>query len=400
MKTKMLTILGVVAAMHLVFLGVISLSGGCRHPEVLKERPNVPPPALLPPDEGQPAPVIERQEIIKETIIEKPAPEILPPPVINKTTPPPPDKKHVEKTKAKSESLSYTVKSGDSFWTIARNYGVSVGELAAANNVSIEKAKSLKVGTVLTIPPGGAPVPKDKLPKIQPKHEEKSSSSAKTSSSTAAKSKSSSKKEAVPADGTYVVKNGDSIWKIAAKFGVSSKDIVSANKLDPAKHLQLGQKIVIPSGKGSEKSSTQPAKTEAKAPEKTGEVTLDDISSTPPKSAAPQDAGELEAMLNVPAPAKADGAQAGGAIAPDAADVVPASPALEPTATVIDTTEIVETPSGSVTFIDHECLTGETPESVSNIYGCTVEDLIVSNTGLRRGVKIPAKTKLKVPRTK
>ncbi|UDQ97333.1 LysM peptidoglycan-binding domain-containing protein [Lentisphaerota bacterium WC36G] len=45
---------------------------------------------------------------------------------------------------------SYTVKSGDSLWVIARRYGVKIAELAAANN--IKKNAVLKVGQKLVIP--------------------------------------------------------------------------------------------------------------------------------------------------------------------------------------------------------------------------------------------------------
>ncbi len=44
----------------------------------------------------------------------------------------------------------------------------------------------------------------------------------------------------------YVVRQGDTLEKIAAQFGVTIDDIVSANKLKDPNRLNIGQKLVIP----------------------------------------------------------------------------------------------------------------------------------------------------------
>ena len=44
----------------------------------------------------------------------------------------------------------------------------------------------------------------------------------------------------------YIVQNGDTLESIAREFGVSEKDIISANNLDKSYFLFPGQEIVIP----------------------------------------------------------------------------------------------------------------------------------------------------------
>jgi len=54
-----------------------------------------------------------------------------------------------------------------------------------------------------------------------------------------------------PAQQTYTVARGDSLTRIAKKFGVSAKDIMSANNMKDADHLEAGAEIVIPGKAGA-----------------------------------------------------------------------------------------------------------------------------------------------------
>ena len=93
----------------------------------------------------------------------------------------------------------YTVKSGDSLYSIARKYGITVDALKSANG---KTSNLLSIGEVLVIP---------------------------TSSSTR----------------TYTVKSGDSLWKIATTYGVSVNALKQANGLT-SDLLSIGQILVIP----------------------------------------------------------------------------------------------------------------------------------------------------------
>lgn len=55
---------------------------------------------------------------------------------------------------------------------------------------------------------------------------------------------------------TYIVKKGDTLWRIAKGYGVSVETILRANHITNTKDLKVGQKLIIPA---SGKSYTSPA---------------------------------------------------------------------------------------------------------------------------------------------
>jgi len=73
-----------------------------------------------------------------------------------------------------------------------------------------------------------------------------------------------------PAARTYVVKKGDSLWKIAKAESVSIGDLSRANNLTKASALKIGQKLQIPASAKAEAANTAtasavPAATSAEA---------------------------------------------------------------------------------------------------------------------------------------
>ena len=97
-------------------------------------------------------------------------------------------------------SNTYTVKSGDSLYSIARKYGITVDALKNANG---KTSNLLSIGEILVIP---------------------------TTTSTSR---------------TYTVQSGDSLWKIATNYGVSVNALKQANNLS-SDLLSIGQVLVIP----------------------------------------------------------------------------------------------------------------------------------------------------------
>lgn len=99
----------------------------------------------------------------------------------------------------------YTVKKGDTLYSIAGRYGITVDSLKIANGLT---SNNLKIGQKLTVPNNSSTTP---------------------SGST-----------------TYMVKSGDTLYGIATKYGVSVEDIKRVNGLSN-NLLQIGQKLTIPS---------------------------------------------------------------------------------------------------------------------------------------------------------
>lgn len=95
-----------------------------------------------------------------------------------------------------NNNITYTVKKGDNLNSIANKYGVTVGDIKKANNLS---SNTIKIDQKLIIP---------------------------------------NLKE-------YTVKSGDSLWKISNKYNTTVNKIKNINNLSSDK-LSVGQKLLIP----------------------------------------------------------------------------------------------------------------------------------------------------------
>lgn len=115
-------------------------------------------------------------------------------------------------------ATTYKVKSGDSLWSIANKYNISVAKLKSLNHLTsnvIFPNQTLKV-------------------------------SGSTSSNTSTSGSSSS---------TYTVKSGDSLSSIAAKYGTTYQDIMRLNGL--SNHtIYPGQKLKVSGSAGTSGSNT------------------------------------------------------------------------------------------------------------------------------------------------
>jgi membrane-bound lytic murein transglycosylase D len=107
--------------------------------------------------------------------------------------------------------LNHTVKSGDTFWDLSREYNVNLRQLAKWNGMA--PTDMLRPGKKLV-------VWVDNVSKGQ-------------------------RKDAVMRTLTYTVRNGDSLARIAGKFNVKVSDIQKWNQAKLKKYLQPGQKLKI-----------------------------------------------------------------------------------------------------------------------------------------------------------
>lgn len=113
--------------------------------------------------------------------------------------------------------LNYRVKSGDTMWDLSRAHNVSVRELARWNGMA--PTDPIRPGQKLVI----------WSKKIKPQNINTSLYK---------------KRDLIQKVG-YYVRKGDSLARIANKFSVRIKDLVSWNKLDRKKYLRPGQKLTI-----------------------------------------------------------------------------------------------------------------------------------------------------------
>jgi len=108
--------------------------------------------------------------------------------------------------KIETHITKHTVKSGESLWKIAKKYGVSIADIKRLNNLG--KKAVIHKGMVLVIKKETVMIPR-KIKKV------------------------------------YIVKRGDTLWKIAKRNGVKIADIKKWNKLGKKLVLKKGMKLTL-----------------------------------------------------------------------------------------------------------------------------------------------------------
>jgi LysM repeat protein len=119
--------------------------------------------------------------------------------------------------RAAAQGISHVVKRGETLATIAQNYGTTVAEILKAN--AMDSADLIWVGQQLTVP----------------------------SVTVVADASATSISAAAAPNQIYTVRPGDTMSSIARRFGVSASAIVRANGISNADLLYVGQKLAIPS---------------------------------------------------------------------------------------------------------------------------------------------------------
>lgn len=105
--------------------------------------------------------------------------------------------------KSTTSYLTYTVQAGDTLWKIARKYNCSITEIMVANSDRIKNPNRIHAGWQLKIPQSGAPITGGTPDAVLPENKK---------------------------SGRYIVRQGDTLWKIARKYGCSVAEIISLNR--------------------------------------------------------------------------------------------------------------------------------------------------------------------------
>lgn len=160
--------------------------------------------------------------------------------------------------KTPGDYVVYTVKRGDSLWDIANEYNVSVSDIVDYNNLG---TTLLQIGQQLLIPTGGVEIPTeddetgityvvksgDSLWSIAKRYNI-SVDELKSANGLTSNMLSIGQELVIPQTGeykTYIVKSGDSLYKIARDNNTSVNDLISLNNLNSTV-LQIGQQLLIP----------------------------------------------------------------------------------------------------------------------------------------------------------
>lgn len=133
-----------------------------------------------------------------------------------------------------SQPATYTLQAGDTLSRVAALYNVSVRDLLACNDM--EDANRIRQGQVLQLPQGQKAVEAKTTTKIIAKTEQVQGSSGSLGRTSGAVKK----KQA-----TYVVQAGDTLWAIARKHNVHTKDLLHWNNSDGKSPLRPGDTLVV-----------------------------------------------------------------------------------------------------------------------------------------------------------
>ena len=138
-------------------------------------------------------------------------------------------------TTTSSSNGSYTVKSGDTLNKIAAANGTTVANLVATNNIS--NANLITVGQTLKLSAS-------------------STSSSTTTQSSTTTTQTTSNNTATSSNGSYTVKSGDTLNKIAAANGTTVANLVAANNISNANVITVGQTLKLSASSASTSSSS------------------------------------------------------------------------------------------------------------------------------------------------
>ncbi|QPC83195.1 LysM peptidoglycan-binding domain-containing protein [Phototrophicus methaneseepsis] len=129
---------------------------------------------------------------------------------------------------AQEGQLIHVVQPGENLYRISLRYGVSIGAIASANGIS--NVNLVYVGQQLVIPGGTGTPPTDEPPATE-----------------------------APSGGVYTVQPGDTLSRIAARFGTTWSAIAAANNIANPNLIYPGQQLIIPGSSGTPPTTPTPA---------------------------------------------------------------------------------------------------------------------------------------------
>ncbi|MGI8168386.1 LysM peptidoglycan-binding domain-containing protein [Enterococcus lactis] len=143
-----------------------------------------------------------------------------------------------------ASGTKYTVKAGDSVWSVSNKYGITMAQLIQWNNI---QNNFIYPGQQLTVSNSGST----------------NSASSNTGSSANTNNSSSANTGSSSSQGTYTVKAGESVWSVANKNGITMNQLIEWNNIKN-NFIYPGQQLIVKGGNsvntntGSTTSATKP----------------------------------------------------------------------------------------------------------------------------------------------
>ncbi len=125
-----------------------------------------------------------------------------------------------------ASGTKYTVKAGDSVWSVSNKYGITMAQLIQWNNI---QNNFIYPGQQLTVSNSG------------------STNSTSGSSSTNTNNSSSVNTGSSSSQGTYTVKAGESVWSVANKNGITMDQLIEWNNIKN-NFIYPGQQLIVKGG--------------------------------------------------------------------------------------------------------------------------------------------------------
>lgn len=145
---------------------------------------------------------------------------------------------------ADSEVERYTITEGDTISEIARKIGVPRSELMEANN--LREGQQIYIGDQLIVPqPEIVEEPKQEIAQTEPTKEAPAPAAPEVK-----KEEKAPVAPEIASNGTYVVKSGDTLSRIAREHGITISALKTANNLS-SDLINLGQSLKIPGKSGN-----------------------------------------------------------------------------------------------------------------------------------------------------
>lgn len=121
-------------------------------------------------------------------------------------------------TMVPGQTILYVVQTGDTLYSIARRFGVTVDAIVQLNH--LPNPRYIRVGQQLLIPRGGTVTPVPVTVTVTP----------------------------APGPTTYVVQRGDTLYSIARRYGTTVEAIALANHIANPSRIYVGQVLTISGG--------------------------------------------------------------------------------------------------------------------------------------------------------